>query len=282
LRTASTAALATRAEPLPNVRPISRRTEAAACQDYIPRFAAEKSQRNITYVNETGAGQRIGQMSCGSFAVTYRAADHGAAGADHPAERLREGTTHQSESITVPEKAVSYSLMGYRYLDRERILKMARLSTFTKTNLNEQGFGKLNDEMKSHYALPLRFTPGVGTTLVVVGLALQSPMWLGSMALVALSGALFPRGMLIDLVYNLAVRHIFRLPPLPPTPKPRQFSYLISTVFLAASAVSFSYGRSVVGFILGGMVVIGGTILTTTLWCLGSWFYRLIFGHDDA
>ena len=159
---------------------------------------------------------------------------------------------------------------------------MARLSAFTKNNLNKQGFGKLGDEAKSRYALPLRFTPGVATVLIVIGLALQSPIWLGSMALVALSGALLPSGMLIDLIYNLGVRHLFHAPLLPPTPKPRQFSYLLSTVFLAGSALSFYYGLSVLGFILGGMVVIGSTILTTTLWCLGSWWYRLFFGHTTA
>ena len=159
---------------------------------------------------------------------------------------------------------------------------MARLSVFTKNNLNKQGFGKLDDVAKSSYALPLRFTPGVGTILIVIGLALRSPIWLGSMALVTLSGALQPSGMLIDLVYNLGVRRLFRAPSLPPTPKPRQFSYLLSTVLLAGSALSFYYGLSVLGFILGGMVVIGGTILTATLWCLGSWFYTLIFGHTAA
>jgi hypothetical protein len=39
-----------------------------------------------------------------------------------------------------------------------------------------------------------------------------------------------------------------------------------------------NYELTVLGFILGGMVVVGGTILTTTLWCLGSWYYRMIFG----
>lgn len=70
---------------------------------------------------------------------------------------------------------------------------MARLDTFTKNNLNKQGFGKLDDEAKSCYALPLRFTPGVGTILIVIGLALQSPIWLGAMALVALSGRAIPQ-----------------------------------------------------------------------------------------
>ncbi len=156
---------------------------------------------------------------------------------------------------------------------------MAKLSAFTKNNLNKQGFGTLDEEAKSRYALPLRFTPGVGTILIMIGLALQSPIWLGSIALVTLSGALFPRGMLIDLVYNLGVRHLFHAPPLPSTPKPRRFSYILSTVLLAGSALSFYFGLAVSGFILGGMVVIGGTILTTSLWCLGSWYYRLFFRH---
>jgi len=160
--------------------------------------------------------------------------------------------------------------------------EMAKLSAFTKNNLNKQGFETLDDEAKSCYALPLRFSPGVGTILIVIGLAFQSPIWLGAMVLVALSGALFPKGMLIDLVYNLGVRHLFHAPPLPPTPKPRRFSYILSTSLLAGSALSFYFGLSWLGFILGAMVVIGGTILTTSLWCLGSWYYRLIFGHARA
>lgn len=119
---------------------------------------------------------------------------------------------------------------------------MATISAFTASNLNGQGFGYLDQEAKCRYALPLRFTPIVGTALIVVGLVLQSPIWLGSMALVALSGALFPRGMVLDLAYNYGVRHLFHAPPLPPTPKPRQFSYFLSTSALAGAALSFAFG----------------------------------------
>ena len=156
---------------------------------------------------------------------------------------------------------------------------MEKLSFFTKNNLNKQGFDKLDDEAKSIFALPLRFTPGVGTILIVVGMILKSPIWIGLMAFVTLSGALFPNAMFIDLIYNFIVRHIFHAPPLPATPKPRRFSYILSTTLLASSALSFYIGQSVLGYILGGMVVIGGVILTTSLWCLGSWYYRLFFKH---
>ena len=154
---------------------------------------------------------------------------------------------------------------------------MARLGVSTRTNLIKQGFGTLDEEAKARYAWPLRFTPGVGTALIVTGLALQSPVWLGSMAFVAFTGVVLPKGMLLDLVYNLGVRHLLRAPPLPTTPRPRQFSYLLSAGLLSGSAFSFHYGLTVLGLILGGMVVVGGAILTASLWCLGSWFYRLIF-----
>lgn len=156
---------------------------------------------------------------------------------------------------------------------------MEKLSEFTKNNLNKQGFEALDDEAKACYALPLRFTPAVGTLLIIIGLVLRSPVWIGAMALVTLSGALFPRGMVIDLVYNLAVRHLFHAPALPPTPTPRRFSYIISTSFLTASSLSFYFGLSLLGIILGVMVVMGAATLTLSLWCLGSWYYHMFFRH---
>ena len=147
----------------------------------------------------------------------------------------------------------------------------------TLRNLDNQGFDGLDDSAKSRQAWPLRFTPAVSVSLIVIGLTLQSPWWLLGMALVALSGALLPGGMLIDTLYNIGVRHLFDAPRLPPTPEPRQFSYLISTAFLTASALLFYAGLPVLGSVVGGLVAIAGTVLATTHWCLGSFYYRLIF-----
>jgi hypothetical protein len=129
---------------------------------------------------------------------------------------------------------------------------MADVGTITRSNLIMQGFGYLDEEDKARYAWPLRFTPAVGTVLVVAGLLAQSPLWLAV----------------------ASVRHLFRAPRLPATPAPRRFSYLISTALLASSALSFAYGLTALGSILGGFVAIGGTILTLSLWCLGSWIFR--------
>ena len=159
---------------------------------------------------------------------------------------------------------------------------MNEIRAVTLRNLDKQGFDDLDDAAKSRQAWPLRFTPAVSVSLIVIGLALQSPWWLGGMALVAMSGALLPEGMLIDTLYNVGMRHLFHAPPLPPTPKPRQFSYLISTTFLTASAVLFYAGLPVLGSVVGGLVAIAGTVLATTHWCLGSFYYRLIFRRAAA
>ena len=151
-------------------------------------------------------------------------------------------------------------------------------SAFIRHNLNEQGFGYLDDSVKLRYEWPLRFTPGLSVSLIAIGLALRSPFFLGAMALIALSGALLPKGMLIDLLYNLGLRHLFHAPPLPPSPKPRRFSYFVSTFLLTGSALSFYFGYPVFGFVLGALVCVAGAVLTTTLWCLGSWCYKQIFG----
>lgn len=150
---------------------------------------------------------------------------------------------------------------------------MMRLNAYATTNLDMQGFGDLSPEEKSRNALALRFTPSIGTALVLVGLMVQSPPWLAAMALVALSGALLPNGMVIDVTYNYVVRHLIGAPRLPSTPAPRRFSYLLSAILLASSALALSFGEPVLGLILGGLVVLGGATLSITLWCLGSWIY---------
>lgn len=155
---------------------------------------------------------------------------------------------------------------------------MKYIGAFTRHNLDEQGFVDLDDAGKVRYRWALRFTPGVCVGLIALGLATQSSALLGAMALVGLSGVLLPKAMVVDLLYNLGVRHLFGAPPLPPTPTPRRFSYGISAVFLTGSALSFSSGLPVLGFVLGGVVCVAGTVLTTTLWCLGSWIYHGLFG----
>jgi hypothetical protein len=56
---------------------------------------------------------------------------------------------------------------------------MAKLTTFATNNLNAQGFGGFDEDVKARYAWSLRFTPAVAIGVVLIGLFLQSPSgWL--------------------------------------------------------------------------------------------------------
>ncbi len=159
---------------------------------------------------------------------------------------------------------------------------MAQLSAFTRSCLNMQGYVHLDDETKSHYALALRFSPAVCTTLIIVGVVLQSPIWLGVMAVVAIIAAILPRGHPVDLIYNFGVRHFFGAPPLPPNPKPRRFACVVTTLLLISSALSFQYGLPVLAFVLGGFLSAVLLVNTLTNWCLAGWMYGLIFSRPKA
>jgi hypothetical protein len=158
----------------------------------------------------------------------------------------------------------------------ERVTPMAPTEATVIGNLRKQGFVDVGDGELARYSRPLRFTPAVGSILVAIGAVARSPVWLTVMSLVALSGVLFPNGMVLDGVYNIGVRRLFAAPRLPSTPAPRRFSYLLSATLLAGSAMSFYMGLDVLGFLLAGLVVVGGAILALTLWCTGSWIYRMV------
>ncbi len=120
------------------------------------------------------------------------------------------------------------------------------------------------------------------TALIVVGLVLQSPIWLGVMAVGAIIGAILPRGHPVDFLYNFGVRYLFGAPPLPPNPKPRRFACVVTTLFLIGSALSFQYGLPVLAFVLGGSLSVVLLINTLTNWCLAGWMYGLIFSRPKA
>jgi hypothetical protein len=159
---------------------------------------------------------------------------------------------------------------------------MAQISAFTKSYLNMQGYVHLDDETKSRYALALRFSPVVCTTLIIIGVVLQSPIWLGVMTVVAIIAAILPRGHPIDLICNFGVRYLFGAPALPPNPKPRRFAGVVTTLLLIGSALSFQYGLPVLGFVLGGSLSAVLLVNTLTNWCLASWMYGLIFSRPKA
>jgi len=124
----------------------------------------------------------------------------------------------------------------------------------------------------------LRFSPGLTTVVVVLGTVLAAPLVLGALSLVTGVCAATSRHP-FDVVYDRVVRPVTGTPALPRNPVPRRFACVIATGWLLSTAVAFWAGALLLGYALGTLLVVLGTLVATTHRCVGSLVYRLLEGR---
>jgi hypothetical protein len=76
-----------------------------------------------------------------------------------------------------------------------------------------------------------------------------------------------------DILYNYGVRFVTRTCALPRNRAPRRLAMLICAVCLAATTSAFVAGATILGYVLGGMTLVGPIMVTTTDLCLPSLLY---------
>jgi hypothetical protein len=137
-----------------------------------------------------------------------------------------------------------------------------------RENLTTQGYC-LTDAERRQLAVGLRFSTGLCLSLVVVALALQSPVMvfvLTGIGLVASFAAHHP----FDHLWNHGVRHLVGGPVLPANPRRRRDAFKVATVWLAIVGTLFAAGAATVALVLGGMLVAACATVTATNLCLPS------------
>jgi hypothetical protein len=137
-----------------------------------------------------------------------------------------------------------------------------------RENLTTQGYC-LTDAERRQLAIGLRFSTGLCLSLVVVALALQSPIMVFTLAgigVVASFAAHHP----FDHLWNRCVRHLFGAPVLPPNPRRRRDAFKVATVWLVGVATLFAADASTVALVLGGLLVAACATVTATNLCLPS------------
>lgn len=144
----------------------------------------------------------------------------------------------------------------------------ATAGAWMRTNLTTQGY-YLGDDERRRLALGLRFSTGLCLSLVVVALALQSPIMvlaLSGIGVVASFAARHP----FDYLWNHGVRHLFGAPLLPANPRRRRDAFKVATVWLAFVGALFATGAATAALVLGGMLVAACALVTATNLCLPS------------
>ncbi|MHB8645357.1 MAG: DUF4395 family protein [Thermomicrobiales bacterium] len=148
------------------------------------------------------------------------------------------------------------------------------LSAVRCQRLAMQGFNDLDVATLTQLAPWLRFTPVLCGVGIALGTIFASVPVLSGMAILAILGAILPWHP-FDLLYNYVVRFVTRTPALPRNRAPRRLAMGFCAVCLTATTVAFATGATILGYVLGGMTLIGPIMVTTTDLCLPS----LLYGH---
>jgi Domain of unknown function (DUF4395) len=137
-----------------------------------------------------------------------------------------------------------------------------------RSNLTTQGYC-LSDAERRELSLALRFSTGLCLTLVVVALALESPVMvfaLSGIGLIAGFSARHP----FDHLWNRVVRHAVGGPALPPNPARRRHAFKVATVWLALVGGLLSAGVTTAALLLGGLLVAACATVTAANLCIPS------------
>ena len=154
---------------------------------------------------------------------------------------------------------------------------MLAISEKTRKRIEAQGFIEITDGEMRQINYWLRLAPATCMTWTAVGVVLASPLILWALVPFALLGGIL-RGHPFDAIYNYGLRHIFKTPRLPPYGLPRRVAWLMATGLLMVAALGFQFGFPVIGYAVGGFMVIAAFTNVSTGFCIPSFIYSLIFG----
>ena len=139
-----------------------------------------------------------------------------------------------------------------------------KAAVWMRSNLATQGYGE-----RRQLWLGVRFSTGLCLTLVLVALALESPVVrfaLFGIGVIAGFTARHP----FDHLWNHGVRQLVGGPPLPPNPTRRRHAFKVATAWLAVVGGLMTAGATIVALVLGGLLVAACATVTATNLCLPS------------
>lgn len=153
---------------------------------------------------------------------------------------------------------------------------MDRLAAWSRGCLTMQGYGALGDEERRQLWLGLRFAPALCLTGIALGAVLASPALLFALAGTAFVGGFLTSKHPFDWLYDHTVRHVIGGPKVPASPAPRRFACQLATPWIIAIAIAFLVDAEILAWALAAPLLLVGTIVSTTNWCLPSLIYGLL------
>jgi hypothetical protein len=145
-----------------------------------------------------------------------------------------------------------------------------------RCRLEAQGFMGLDDETMKELGPWLRWSPVLCTVTMIVGVALQSPLVLWSLASMAFLGMLLPFHP-FDILYNYGVRHLIGTRAFPHQGPQRRFACGLASAWLIATGYAFYQGETTLALILGLSLIAVAALVSLTHFCIPSAIYNKLF-----
>ena len=151
-------------------------------------------------------------------------------------------------------------------------------STTVRTRLEAQGFCGLDDATLGELAPWLRWSPALCTLFMILGVVMESPVLLWSLAAIAFLGALLPFHP-FDLIYNYGARHLTGTRPLPRNGPQRRFACAMAAVWLLGTGWAFYVGADLIGYSLGVPLILVAGLVSVTHFCIPSLIFNSLISR---
>lgn len=148
-------------------------------------------------------------------------------------------------------------------------------STTVRTRLEAQGFCGLDDATLGELAPWLRWSPALCTLFMMLGVVMESPVVLWTLAAIAFLGALLPFHP-FDLIYNYGARHLTGTRPLPRHGPQRRFACALAAAWLLAAGWAFQVESAMIGYALGVPLILVAGLVSVTHFCIPSLIYNTL------
>ncbi|HCY74389.1 MAG TPA: hypothetical protein DHV28_00575 [Ignavibacteriales bacterium] len=142
--------------------------------------------------------------------------------------------------------------------------------------LKVQGYCNRPDSEISEFSFGNRFAYIICSSILLIGLITTNTTILLTLMIIAFLGIILPNHP-FDYIYNYILADKMSKPKLPPRSKQLKFACTIATIGLGLTVYLFNTGLLTAGYILGSILLLVATLVSTTDICIPSIIYNFIF-----
>jgi hypothetical protein len=155
------------------------------------------------------------------------------------------------------------------------------ISPVIRNFMKQQGFVEESDAVCDMHFSGLYFQPRIVGPLVVVAIALQSPILFLALSAVLWWNVVFPKWNPFEMFYNRVFAAPRGKPVLSPAPPARVFAQGMAAAFMLLAALALMEGWMIASWVFEAFLVIAFAALLFGKFCLGAYVYHLLRGRID-